>query len=295
MDGIARRGGARRTAASERSGSHHRPRPTEAATLACLLLVVALLIPLDRPLLGLPVPARLVLGGAAAVAWLVLLRWESPARRRLWAALGVPVAILALAPIDTRLDTGHILVLGSAFAAVLVVPPLILRGTGVITFQLLPRRLDRVDVLYTLSSIPLAWAAFALYFGVLSPEVPSNWTLPAQQDDVELLKLFLGINGVGIWDELFFVNICFAVLRALFPYRVANPAQAVIYTAVLYDMAFSGWGPLFVYVLALTQGAMFERSRVLLWVLMVHLIVDYWLFQAIVTFYYPDLSVWWHP
>jgi membrane protease YdiL (CAAX protease family) len=104
----------------------------------------------------------------------------------------------------------------------------------------------------------------------------------------------MGINGVGIWDELFFINICFAALRYLFPFRIANPAQAVIYTSVLYDMAFTGWGPVFVAVLALTQGFMYERSKVLIWVLIVHLIVDYFLFQAIVDHYYPDFSVWWH-
>ena len=54
-------------------------------------------------------------------------------------------------------------------------------------------------------------------------------------------------------------------------------------------------GPLLVLVLALTQGAMYERSRVLLWVLIVHLVVDYFLFQGIVGAHYPELSVWWHP
>ena len=47
----------------------------------------------------------------------------------------------------------------------------------------------------------------------------------------------------------------------------------MIYTTVLWTMAFRGFGPLFVYLFALTQGAMFERSKVLLWVLLVHLIV----------------------
>ena len=31
-----------------------------------------------------------------------------------------------------------------------------------------------------------------------------------------------GINGVGIWDELFFVNTVYAVLRSLFPYRTVD-------------------------------------------------------------------------
>jgi hypothetical protein len=40
---------------------------------------------------------------------------------------------------------------------------------------------------------------------------------------------------------------------------------------------------------------MFERSRVLIYVLAVHLIVDYFLFQEIVEAYYPGFSAWWHP
>ena len=262
--------------------------------LLCLLLATVLLLPLDRNVLYLSITVRVVLGVVAAVGFLVLLAREPATRRIKYTALAVPLGILALAPIGTDLGWVNIVALGIPFVAVLVVPPLILRRPDIITFKLLPDKLDWVDVLYTLSAIPLAWGGFALYFGVLSPEVPYNWTLPPEPDGGELFKLFMGINAVGIWDELFFVNICFAVLRSLFSYRTANLGQAVIYTTVLYDMAFTGWGPVFVYTLALTQGAMFERSRNLLWVLIVHLIVDYFLFQAIVESYYPALEVWWH-
>ena len=105
------------------------------------------------------------------------------------------------------------------------------------------------------------------------------------------LRLFIGINLVGIWDELFFVNTCYALLRSLFKYPLANAVQAVIYTAVLYDMAFIGCGIFVVYFFALTQGAMFEKSEALLWVLIVHLIVDYFLVAFIVQTYYPDYGV----
>ena len=57
--------------------------------------------------------------------------------------------------------------------------------------------------------------------------------------------------------------------------------------AVLNDMAFNGAGPLFVYAFALIQGTLFEKTENLLYVLVVHLIVDYFLFQEIVTSYYP--------
>lgn len=253
-----------------------------------------MLLPLDRNVFFLPVSVRVVLGLAASLGFGVLLRWETGERRRVYVALAVPIGILAVAPLDTGLGWRHVLELGAAFVAVLVVPPLILRRPDIITFKLWPERFDPVDILYTLSSVPLAWAGLTLYLTILSPDVRFNWALPNLPDGDELFKLFMGINAVGVWDELFFVNICFALIRSLFPYRVANPAQAVIYTAVLYDMAFSGWGPVFIALLALSQGAMFERSRILLWVLIVHLVVDFFLFQIIVEAYYPNLSVWWH-
>jgi hypothetical protein len=40
---------------------------------------------------------------------------------------------------------------------------------------------------------------------------------------------------------------------------------------------------------------MFERSKVLMYVLVVHLIVDYFLFQEVITAYYPGFKAWWHP
>lgn len=262
--------------------------------LVLLMLVVIFLIPLDRPVFALSIELRMLFGIVAAMGFAFSLRFERGRRRQAYLALAIPILMLVLAPIDTRLDTGHVLRLGTVFVAVLVLPSMLLRGMNIINYKLFPSKLDWLDLVYTAVSIPLAWGAFALYFGYLSPEVPFNWTLPATPDMTELGKLFMGINAVGIWDELFFINICYAILRFLFPMMIANVAQSVIYTSVLYDMAFSGWGPLFIFILALTQGFMYERSKVLIWVVVVHLIVDYFLFQAIVEAYYPGLDVWWH-
>jgi hypothetical protein len=261
-----------------------RSAPGNPATLVFLLAATLLLIPSTRPLLGLAGTPRLLLGLAAVAGFAWFLRREAPSRRRIYLVLVAPLALLAIAPIDTGLGWGHMALLGAVFLAVLVGPWLALRGEGLIVYRWFPRRLDRLDLLYTLLSIPLAWGAFALYFGVFSPEAPFNWQLPATPDDLETFKLFMGINAVGVWDELFFINTCYALLRALYGPRVAVPAQAVIYVSVLWDMAFTGWGPLLVLLLALTQGMMMERSRVLIWVLIVHLVVDYF-----------HLQVWWHP
>jgi hypothetical protein len=223
--------------------------------------------------------------------------WGSQDRlfqRRFGILIGA-VALLGVAPISPSTETSRAVVLGGFFVAALVLPTVLLaKDQGAIVYQWLPKHWSWLELIYVLVSIPLAWGGLWLYFG-LSPHVPFNWALPAQPNEVELFKLFMGINAVGIWDELFFINIAFALLRSLYPFMVANFAQTVLYVCVLVDMAFAGWGVVFVAALALTQGIMFERSKVLLYVLVVHLIVDYFLFQAIVEAHYPGFQAWWHP
>ena len=255
-------------------------------TLSSLLATAVLWIALDAWLWGVPF----------ALTFMLALAREVPYRRKRYLALAAPLLLLAFAPIATDTSTRGFLLLGGCFVLALILPTFILwrERPNPITFAFWPEKLEPTEIVYTLLAVPLAWAAFALYFSVLSQEVPFNWSLPPEPNSDELWRLFVGINLVGVWDELFFINVCYAVLRQLFGARTANLAQAVIYTTVLWTMAFRGFGPVFVYLFALTQGVMFERSRVLLWVLAAHLIVDYFLFQAIVSAHYPNFSVWWH-
>jgi len=44
-----------------------------------------------------------------------------------------------------------------------------------------------------------------------------------------------------------------------------------------------------VYLFALIQGVMYERARTLLYVLVVHLIVDAFLVAAILRYYFPHM------
>lgn len=212
---------------------------------------------------------------------------EMALRRRMGVLLGC-VGILALAPISTDTRPVKFLTLGGSFLAAVVLPALILRRTdpGVIRYRFWPRRFRWLDLFYVAVSIPLAMLILDWYFHI-NDFMPFQWPLPAQPQTDAMGRLFWGINGVGIWDELFFVNTSFAILRSLFAFRVANPVQAVLYTALLFDMAFAGIGPLLVYLFALTQGSMFEESENLLYVLVVHLIVDYFLYWEIVAGHYP--------
>lgn len=202
------------------------------------------------------------------------------------------IAVLGIADINSSTETANFLRVGIPFTIVILVPFLILRKTdqGVITYRFWPKVWRKHDIIYTILSIPLAWLVLKFYWWA-TPEQYMQWTLPETPDDSQIKRLFIGINMVGIWDELFFVNTVYAVLRSLFSYRVANAVQAIVYTAVLYDMAFIGVGPIIILFFAWTQGSMFEKSESLLWVLIVHLIVDFFLVAAIVHSYYPSYGL----
>jgi hypothetical protein len=199
------------------------------------------------------------------------------------------IAVLAFAPIHTGLDERHVAILASCFAAVILGPIAVMGivAPGELQWHFWPRHVAKRDLIYTAVCIPLTWAMIKLYFFHLNPNLAAHWVLPASHNMHAVQRLVVGINCVGIWDELFFVNIVYGLLRGVFPARIANPAQGVVYTSVLYDMAFTGHGMWIVFLFALTQGVMFEKSRVLLWVLVVHLIVDVWLVLAILQWHYP--------
>lgn len=259
-----------------------------------LQLTALLFFAISVPLL---IPLAWFIPGA--IAWLVsaVLTWrtgDNPFRRRMGVLLGC-VLLLATAPITTDTSDRGFLVLGGYFLAVVALPAIILGRTdpGVIRFQLWPKKFRWLDIFYVAISIPLAWAVIKFYWYV-NPFMPQQWWLPEVEDIKETWRLFIGINCVGIWDELFFVNTVYGVLRSIFPFKIANAAQGVVYTSVLFDMAFIGIGPIVVYIFAWTQGSMFEESENLLYVLIVHLIVDYFLFQAIAGAYYPGFSFGFH-
>ncbi len=235
-------------------------------------------------------PVGLAVWVLAAI--LTALQPDPRVRRNLGVLLAC-ILVLGFAPIHTNLSTPHFLTLGSIFLAVVLGPALFMRwkAPGEIRWRLWPVQFSWRDLIYTLISIPLAWGIIELYFFYLNPELPTHWPLPEVFSVDAVKRLAVGINCVGIWDELFFVNTVYAMLRGIFPARIANPAQAVVYTSVLYDMAFTGHGIWIVYGFALTQGVMYEKSRVLLYVLIVHLIVDLFLVMAILQHHYPTHSL----
>jgi hypothetical protein len=240
------------------------------------------------------IPFHLFMAGG--VFWLLsagaLALGGSSRERRNLGILLVCLLVLAFTPIHTGLSTAHFFTLGLPFLFVVLLPYLFMRwqAPGEVVWRLFPKRLAWKDIFYVMIAVPLSWVIIQGYFFTLTPDLAANWPLPSPYDPDAVNRLVLGINAVGIWDELFFINTVYVLLRGIYPSWISNLAQAVVYTSVLYTMAFTGAGPIIVYCFALTQGAMYERAGVLFYVLLVHLIIDVFLVLAILSYHYPDQS-----
>lgn len=197
------------------------------------------------------------------------------------------IALLGLTPINTDVSISHMLTMGCVLIAVVAGPYHLstqVLGEQVLTFPLRTgRRWSRRELGY------LALAGVGSYlllpYYLADTGAYLNWT--AEPDPGHLVRLFIGTNGLGIWDEIFFVGVCLALFRQHLPFLPANLAQAALWTAFLYDLGFRGWGPLIVFPFALSQGYVFRRSKSMLYVIAVHLTVDLMLFLALVHLHNP--------
>lgn len=131
----------------------------------------------------------------------------------------------------------------------------------------------------------LGWLILPFYF--IASGVYQNWP---QVDSPELIvRLFIGVGAVGIWDELFFICTVFAVLLRHFPGWLANALQAVVFVSFLWELGYRAWGPLLTIPFALVQGVIFLRTKSLGYVVTVHLLFDAVVFVVLVHAHNPGL------
>lgn len=114
-----------------------------------------------------------------------------------------------------------------------------------------------------------------------------NW--PPVESTNEILRLLIGVNAVGTWDELFFICTVFALYQRHFPLWQANVLQAMVFVSFLWELGYRSWGPLLTIPFALVQGLTFARTKSFAYVLIVHLLFDVVVFMALVHGHRPDL------
>jgi len=134
----------------------------------------------------------------------------------------------------------------------------------------------------------LGWLILPFYF--ITSGVYLNWPVVDTPDLIA--RLFVGVGAVGIWDELFFICTCFALLRRHFPFWQANALQSVVFVSFLWELGYQAWGPLLTIPFALLQGFIFMKTRSLAYVVTVHLLFDAVVFLVLVHAHNPGLLDW---
>jgi hypothetical protein len=131
----------------------------------------------------------------------------------------------------------------------------------------------------------LGWLILPFYF--ITSGVYTNWPVVDTPDLIA--RLFVGVGAVGIWDELFFICTCFALLRRHFADASANVLQMIVFVSFLWELGYRAWGPLLTIPFALLQGYIFLRTRSLAYVVTVHLLFDAVVFGVLVHAHNPGL------
>jgi membrane protease YdiL (CAAX protease family) len=140
------------------------------------------------------------------------------------------------------------------------------------------RKWTRTQWLYLIFVTLAGWLILPFYF--ITSGVYMNW--PVVETPNEIARLFVGVNAVGTWDELFFICTVFALLRRHFPTWQANLLQSIVFVSFLWELGYQAWGPLLTIPFALIQGYTFKLTKSLTYVLVVHLIFDAVVFAVIV-------------
>lgn len=200
------------------------------------------------------------------------------------------VAILALVPITTELSTAHMVYLGVSLIVALMLPQIIDRfiaKTHVLRFHWPIGRWRGIHSSYLFGTIILSWLILPWY--LTQTGAFRNWTVELNPDS--LIRLFIGTNGLGFWDELFFINTIFPIFRRFFSFWWANIFQAVLFTAFLFELGFTAWGWALIGVFALAQGYVFYKTDSLRYVIILHLSMDAILYLALIEAHYPG-TIW---
>ena len=193
------------------------------------------------------------------------------------------LVIISLVPLNADLSIGHMAAMGTALALAVAVPWLIGRFVykeRIIRFPMLTGKPWSLPAkLYLPGVVILGYFVLPVY--LIGSGAYLNWP-DASGDPSVFWRLFIGVNSVGIWDELFFICTTYTLLRQHFPNWLANLLQAVIFSSFLWEIGYTGWGPLLTFPFALLQGYTFTLTKSFSYVVSVHLLFDLVLFLALV-------------
>lgn len=202
-------------------------------------------------------------------------------------AVASGILILSLSDLAADLSNEGMIRFTIVLSGALIVPYVLVRWVfhrEPITFPWGGWRWNRAQWAYLVIVVAAAYLILPWYF--ISTGVYLNW--PAIHEPDEIVRLFIGVNAVGIWDELFFICTVFSLYRRHFRLWQANLLQAMVFVSFLWELGYQSWGPLLTIPFALVQGAIFQLTKNLAYVITVHLTFDLVVFLVLVHGHNPS-------
>ncbi|MEX0649968.1 MAG: CPBP family intramembrane glutamic endopeptidase [Candidatus Andersenbacteria bacterium] len=197
------------------------------------------------------------------------------------------LGILGLTPITTDVSYTNFVRMGLALGAAVIIPYIVSRyiyQDYLVRFRFHHgRKWFKKEILYIFFTVVVAYVLLPFYLRDTGAYL--NWSV--EPGFGFLTRLFIGTNGLGIWDELFFVSTVLGIFRRFFSFLWANVAQAVLFTSFLYELGFTGWGFVMIFIFALIQGVVFRQTDSLLYVITIHLALDFVLYLALIHAHHP--------
>lgn len=196
--------------------------------------------------------------------------------------LALSLIIMSLVPINTDISQQHMLVMGSAMLVIVAVPYLISRFVYKDYAIRYPwhfrehwsgRKWAYIGVVAVVGYVLLP-----IY--MIETRAYLNW--PDADSFGEIVRLFIGTNALGIWDELFFICTAFVLLMRHLPFWIANLFQAILFSSFLYELGFVSWGLPMTFLFALIQAYIFRLTHSLFYIVCVHLLFDLFLFLVLI-------------
>ncbi len=266
------------------------PRPlVSVGSIPALLVCLAApaFFVLEQPWLG-----WVLLAAGLAIAFLIErdgVRAKAPSLTRDLSLIAVGMLIVSVIPLKAELDNLAMVRFTLALGGAVLVPYVISRwvyrdraiafpwrGGGRWTFW---------QWGWLVLVLVLGWLILPFYF--ITSDVYLNWPVVDTPDLIA--RLFVGVGAVGIWDELFFICTCFALLRRHFADLSANALQAIVFVSFLWELGYQAWGPLLTIPFALLQALIFLKTRSLGYVVTVHLLFDAVVFGVLVHAHSPGM------
>jgi membrane protease YdiL (CAAX protease family) len=202
--------------------------------------------------------------------------------------IALPLILIAQISVEANLEWSNFALMGAVLSAAVVFPYVMSRWVfrdHIVRFPGRPgERWSRGEWAWLGAVLVLGYAILPVYF--ITSGSYQNW--PAVETPSEIARLFVGVGFVGIWDELFFICVIFALLRRHFSFWISNALQAIVFVSFLWELGYRSWGPLLTLPFALIQGWIFEKSRSVWYIITVHLLFDVVVFLVLVYAHHPE-------